>query len=127
MAYMNSEKKAQLAPAIKAVLKKYNMKGSLRVRNHSTLILTVTEGPIDFVRECDESAHRNGEIRVNPYWINSHFRGESLSFLTEVRSAMSVGNHNRSDIQSDYFDVGWYVEIGIGAWDKPYKLTGGAK
>jgi peptidoglycan/xylan/chitin deacetylase (PgdA/CDA1 family) len=31
MAYMNQQKKAALAPAIKAVLKKYNMKGTIAV------------------------------------------------------------------------------------------------
>jgi hypothetical protein len=36
---------------------------------------------------------------------------------------MMVGNHDRSDIQSDYFDVGWYVDINIGRWNKPYALV----
>jgi hypothetical protein len=35
---------------------------------------------------------------------------------------MMVGNHNRSDIMSDYHDVGWYVDINIGQWNKPYIL-----
>jgi hypothetical protein len=32
------------------------------------------------------------------------------------------GNHDNSDIQSDYFDVGWYVEVNIGKWNKAYDL-----
>ena len=32
-------------------------------------------------------------------------------------------NHNNSDVQTDYFDVGWYIEINVGDWEKPYKLT----
>jgi len=36
MAWMNQERKAALAPAIKAALKKYGLKGSLSVNNHST-------------------------------------------------------------------------------------------
>jgi hypothetical protein len=36
---------------------------------------------------------------------------------------MNVGNHDRSDIQSDYFDVGWYVDVNVGAWNQPYELT----
>ena len=34
MAYVSQEKKKQLAPAIKAVLKKYGMKGSIAVRHN---------------------------------------------------------------------------------------------
>jgi len=48
--------------------------------------------------------------------------GEAKAFLTEVYEAMMEGNHNNSDIQSDYFDVGWYVNIQVGKWNKPYEL-----
>ena len=41
MAYMNQEKKKKLAPTIKQVLKKHNMKGTLSVDNYSTLRLTL--------------------------------------------------------------------------------------
>ena len=37
--------------------------------------------------------------------------------------AMMIGNHNESDSQTDYFNVGWYIDIGIGRWDKPYQVT----
>jgi hypothetical protein len=41
MAYMNQQKKAVIAAAVKPVLKKYNLKGSLRVDNHSSIILNI--------------------------------------------------------------------------------------
>jgi len=46
-----------------------------------------------------------------------------LKFLTELKDAMNVGNYDRSDMQSDYFDVGFYIDINVGNWDKPYILT----
>ena len=46
MAYVSQEMKKQLAPAIKAVLKKHNMKGSIAVRHHSTLVVNIKEGAI---------------------------------------------------------------------------------
>ena len=49
MAYMSQEKKAKIAPVVKAVLKKYKVKGSLAVRNHSTLVLNIKSGSIDFI------------------------------------------------------------------------------
>ena len=39
MAYVSQEMKKSLAPAIKAVLKEFGMKGSISVNNHSTLWL----------------------------------------------------------------------------------------
>jgi len=123
MAYMSQEKKAKIAPAVKAILKKYNVKASLAVRNHMTLVLNVKQGPIDFIKDFGnpEDAAKFG-IQVNTYWYQDHFVGESKKFLTEVITAMNDGNHDRSDIQSDYFDVGWYVDVNIGQWNKPYAL-----
>ena len=123
MAYMSQEKKATIAPQVKAILKKYNVKASLAVRNHMTLVLNVKQGPIDFIKDFGDSedAAKFG-IQVNPYHYKSHFTGKSVKFLEEVITAMNVGNHDRSDIQSDYFDVGWYVDVNIGKWNKPYAL-----
>ncbi len=111
MAYMSQERKASLAPAIKAILKKYGVKGSLSVDNHSSLVLTVSEGPIDFGTDY---------LQVNTHWLGERFEGKARKFLMEVVAAMNVGNHNRSDIMTDYFDVGWYVNVNIGRWNKPY-------
>ncbi|HET8686675.1 MAG TPA: hypothetical protein VFM18_08425, partial [Methanosarcina sp.] len=108
MAYMSQEKKAQLAPAIKAVLKKYNMKGSIAVRHHSTLVVNIKSGSIDF---------GFNDRQVNVHWIDSHYEGIAKEFLLELKSAMMTGNHDRSDLMTDWFDVGWYVDINIGAWN----------
>lgn len=119
MAWMNQERKKELAPAIKAVLKKYAMKGSIAVSNHSTLVVNVKSGPIDFVNY----SHGDGYIQVNPYYIEDHHEGDAGAFLVELKDAMMTGNHDRSDIQTDYFDVGWYISINIGGWRKPYQNT----
>lgn len=114
MAYMSQERKAELAPQIKAVLKKYGMKGTIAVRNHSSLVVNLSQGKIDFGSEC---------IQVNTYWIHENYSGVAKDFLTELVEAMNVGNFNKSDIQSDYFHVGWYIDINIGAWNKPYVVV----
>ena len=123
MAYMSQSKKSDIAPKVKAILKKFNVKGSLAVRNHSTLVLNVKAGSVDFMQDYgDEESARNFGIQVNPYWYHEHFTGKSKQFLKEVLNAMNDGNHDRSDVQSDYFDVGWYVAVNIGKWNKPYIL-----
>jgi len=134
MAYMSQERKAQIAPSVKAICKKYGVKASLSVRNHSTLALTVTQGDIDFIKNFNDVCGKNDTYKVrqpvtnnylsvNPYHYRNHFTDRALKFLTEVHTAMMQGNHDRSDIQSDYFDVGWYVDINIGRWDRPYALV----
>lgn len=133
MAYMNQEKKAMFAPAVKALLKKYGIKGTLAVRNHSTLVLNIKSGSIDFIKNYNETVSnrvggfRNGSpadkcINVNPYWYDEHFSGIALNFITEIVNVMNNGNHNNSRIEVDYFDVGWYIDINIGKWNKPYML-----
>ena len=141
MAYFNQERKQERAPAIKAILKKYGVKGSLAVRNHSTFVLNIKSGSVDFIEnyiKTDADKHygnkmdqnqidylrKNKAVDVNPYWFQEHYSGKALSFLKEVFKAMNSGNHDNSDIQSDYFDVGWYVGVNIGQWNKPYELEG---
>ena len=133
MAYMNQEEKTALAPNIKAVLKKYGVKGSIAVRNFSTLIVNIKSGGIDFIGNYNETClARTGDrftrnedqyIDVNPYWYTEHFSGKALSFLKELFTAMNAGNHNRSDVQTDYFDIGWYVDVNVGSCNKPYVIA----
>jgi hypothetical protein len=139
MAYFNQERKQERAPAIKAILKKYGVKGSLAVRNHMTFVLNIKSGKIDFIEnfiqtdidkpygnkmstEQIEYIRKNQSLDVNTYWYQENYSGKAKSFLKEVLAAMNGGNHDNSDVQTDYFDVGWYVDVNIGSWDKPYIL-----
>lgn len=134
MAHVSQETKAKLAPTIKAILKKYKLKGSLSVRNHSSLVLNIKSGSIDFINNFDSVRDRrpeyNGEklirthsIQVNPYWYHEHFTGEALAFLTEMVSAMKGPDFfDHSDMQTDYFHCSHYFDINVGQWNKPYEL-----
>jgi len=119
MAYMSQDHKKELAPKIKAICKKYNVKASLAVYNHSTLVLNIKSSEFDFDLKENETY-----TSVNVYWIESHWSGKVLKFLTEVHDAMMIGNHNNSDIMTDYFDIGWYTDINVGKWNKPYIFAG---
>lgn len=136
MAYMNQETKAKINTALKPVLAKYCVKGSLSVRNHSTIVLTVKSGAIDFIgnmnRVCGDPMRPGSDrfqpalsdhISVNPYWFKEHFDGVALQFLTEAFAALKSGDwYDRSDAMTDYFDTAYYVDLDIGKWDKPYRL-----
>ena len=131
---MNQERKAKIANALKPILAKYGMKGTLKCRQHA-ITLTLRQGPIDFIGDLNES--RNGrlgvskdemrkhyELQVNQYWIDEHYTGVSLEFLKQVNEAMQAGDwYDRSDAQIDYFDTAYYYDINVGSWNTPYTLT----
>jgi hypothetical protein len=121
MAYFNQERKATMAPKIRALLAEYGVKGTLSVRNHSTVVLTLKSGPIDFGQ--NNNKYNPGHLDVNVYWIDDHYTGRAREFLQRAYAILMQGNHNNSDIQTDYFDVGWYVDIHVGRWNKPYTMT----
>jgi hypothetical protein len=132
MAYMNQERKNKLAPQIKAVLKKYGVKGTISVNNHSSLIVTLQSG-FDLAKDSKEF-NMTRRITANNFSIDFKWQieqwltGQAASFLSELMDAMNgVGsdlqNHDKSDAMTDYFDVGWYTDIKVGNWAKPYVVT----
>ena len=141
MAYFSQEHKAKIAPVIKSICKRYNVKATLAVRNHMTLALNIRQGEIDFVENFIETdsqvAHggkmtqdqidnirRNCSVHVNPYWFHEHFSGQARAFLTEIIAAMKGPDYfDESDIQSDYFHTSHYIEVNIGRWNQPYALV----
>ena len=112
MAYVSQELKAKLAPTIKAVLKKYKVKGSISVRNHSSLVVTLKQGAVNFGKDYDD---------VNTYYINDHYAGRARGLLNELKAAMEGPEFFcEDDSQTDYFHRSHYIDINIGKWDKPY-------
>ena len=141
MAYVSQEMKAKLAPTIKAICKKYGIKASIAVRHHSTLVLNIKQGEIDFIENYiqtdaeknygnkmseDQVAYirKNQSLDVNTYWVKDHYSGRAKSFLTEMIAAMEGPDFfNEDDAQTDYFHRSHYIDINIGQWNKPYALV----
>ena len=133
MAYVDQTLKAALSPAIKAVLTKYKIRGRLSVQNHSTLVLNISEGSIDFIGNYNQvnKEHNSiqycdatGSLSINQYWYHEHFSRNAKSFLGELIPAMKgPAFFDHSDSQTDYFHLSHYLTINIGQWNKPYVLT----
>jgi hypothetical protein len=134
MAHMNQERKAKIAKALKPVLAKYKVKGSLSVRNHSTIVLTLKSGAIDFIgnsnRVCGNDFYQvqrgfkpntTGYDQINPYWFQDHYDGDAKAFLTEAMNALKSADwYDESNAMIDYFNTAYYADINIGKWDSPY-------
>lgn len=135
MAYMNQEKKARIAAALKTIMPKA-WKWSLSVQNHSSINLTIASAPVDLpaemMRVYNSSiyAHRDGaktapdtHTLVNHYHLDQHFDGELLALFKKIVAALNTDNHDRSDAMVDHFDVGHYVHVNVGRWNKDFVCT----
>lgn len=122
MAYMNQERKKMLAPAIKSVLKKYKVKGTIAVNHHSTLVVNLKSGAVDFKK--DYIGDNNHHYQINPYWYETHYNGNAKNFLTELIAAMKGDIwFDKSDPMTDYFNTAYYIDVNVGAWNKEYEVT----
>lgn len=133
MAYVDQNKKARIAAALKPVMPK-DWKWSLAVQNHSTIVLTISQAPVDLLAEYtrvgnerrrygDSSHIRPDHADVNHYHLDGAFDGELLETFRKIVTALNTDNHNRSDSQTDYFDVGHYVKVQLGRWNKPFVVA----
>jgi hypothetical protein len=134
MAYMSQELKKKLAPGIKAVFKKYGVKGTIGVRHHSSLVVTIREGVLDLVGDANEYGKALAERRgydyypetypnINPYYCEEQVVDNKIGqFYKELKVAMMGDEwYDRSDAMTDYFDTAYYMDINVGAYEKPYK------
>lgn len=114
MAYMNQERKAQRAPVIKAILKKYGQKGTLSVRNYSTLCLKIKD--VAGMFEFNDDYQRKWGLSINPYHYGRHFEEQPVvvEMLNELTAAMYGDDYyDNTDAQIDYFDTSHYIDIDV--------------
>jgi hypothetical protein len=131
MAFMNQERKKRIAEDLKKVIPA-DWKYSLKVRNHSTICLTIRQAPVDLLGEFRKAATEHyhepvpsdpGQMYycLNPYhWDKLPLRADLKKVFHGIFNALFKGNHDNSDPMTDYFDVGWYVDVQIGEWDNPF-------
>ena len=134
MAYIDQVKKQKIAAALKLVVPS-GWKYSLAVRNHLTISMTIIAAPVDLIAEANRvSAERAAQRGDQPHQIRTHVQlnerhpesfadGALLETFRKISAALNTDNHDRSDIMTDYFDVGHYVDLQIGRWDRPFICT----
>lgn len=130
MAYMNQEKKAVIAANLKKVVPS-DWKYSLRVRDHSTIIMTVQSADVDFPQLYvdsfptgkDQYGHpveKPASLSINEYHYKGRY-GDQEALLGKIIDALnSADNYDNSDSMTDYFDVGYYISLQFGDWKKPF-------
>ena len=117
MAYVSKETKKELAPEIKKVLAEYGVKGTIKVNNYMTLVVTLRKVPAGLFTPKEMA---DG---VNVYHIERLFEGTAKKFLTKLLTAMKGEKwYDKTDAMIDYFDTAWYNDIKIGEWNKPVEV-----
>lgn len=139
MAYITQEVITKARAALKALNKEYGVKATLSGKGDSSLCLTIAEGSIDFISNYCETVkakriqhdtqqvidwvQREQNISVNQYYLDSSFSGIALEYLEKAKAIMYVDHWDKSDIQSDYFNCAFYINMQVGRWNKPYKFV----
>jgi hypothetical protein len=118
MAYMPQELKKALVKEARKVIPK-NWKVSFAVRHLIALVVTVSAAPIP-----SADVVGGGELGdINHYYPENALAGDTLKTVSAILEAVNQKNYDNSDMQADYFDVGYYVTLRFGKWDKPFVNT----
>ena len=136
MTYISKEQQKEKLVKLKPLFKKYGLRATLARSNASKITLNIWEGSIDFMgqynnyrinnkdRYCDNSNVENflnyKTIVITNNYTFKEFSGEALEFLIEVNKILQQDNYDRSDMMTDYFDIGFFVDISIGNYEKDY-------
>lgn len=126
MAYITQAEKKVIAAKMKGFMPK-DWKWSLSIDNHSTIICTIAAAPLDvdsLFTKPELGMRGNDYCELNTYWMKEHLvDGPVKDILLKIKDALNTDNHDNSESMTDYFDVGHYIDIRFGKWDKPFKNT----
>jgi len=116
MAYITTDEvKAKRNAIKKAFPAKQGWKFSVTREHYSSVNIILMQYPDNYDFEQDF----NG---VNQYSIkDSDFGDKEKVVLNKMNDIAHDGHWDESDIQSDYFNCAFYVNLAIGKWDKPVK------
>ena len=126
MAYVDQQKKAKIATALKAVMPQ-GWKYSLAVNNHSTIVLTISAAPVNIIAALVPSEYRDPSkityAQIYDKRVDEAFTCADLTATFEkISEALNLDNFDKSDSMTDYFHVGHYVDINVGKWNKPFTV-----
>ena len=116
MAYISTEEVKVIREELKKNFpSRLGWKLSIVRRDYLSLSISIIKAPFELRND-----QNNAYEQVNQYWIESRENKQSVPPLKKIFEIANKNNYNRSDVQSDYFDVGYYLNISIGHFGKPF-------
>lgn len=136
MAYIDQATKKLIKEELDKVVPK-DLKYTLKIRDRAVITMVIRKGKVNFHQNRNEKLVGKFDIYlkeidpielskplvINCHHVDSQFSGEVLDLIKKIQKAMNIKNWDRSDVQIDYFDVGYYIGIQVGEWYKPYELV----
>jgi len=124
MAYISKQGVAEIRNELKRRFpRKEGWKFSVRNDNYSSVYCTIQMAPVRFAKGDYE--------QINQYRSEEYENSEILQDIINICNGNFPGstnqNYDNSDIMTDYFDVGWYIHIQQGSWDRPFVDGHGTK
>ena len=118
MPYFSQAMKKEIAPAIKAVLKKHNVKGSISVKNHSKLEVNVKSGDLKGL----DGENIGFWSAINGY--DDLYDKAIKCFVNELFEVMEA-DQREVVYDGDYGSVpNYYTVLNIGSYAKPFQYVG---
>lgn len=109
MAYISTEDVRTIRQNLKREFPEIRF--SVRCKDHMGVNVSIMKSPYDF-SEVGESHN------VNHYHLDRY--EEHGDLFKRIMAVVNAKNWDKSDPQTDYFDVGFYPHLEIGQWDRPY-------
>ena len=132
MAYMNQPMKKVIMNNLKEAgyTAKNGWSLSFKVNHHSTLQVTIRKAPFDMITEFvneNESYKKRfpnplKQVNVNHYHLCNLTDSRSKTHIEKITEICNKGNHDNSDVQTDFFDVGWYYDLTIGDYITSFEV-----
>ena len=119
MAYISTEEVKVIREELKKNFpSRLGWKLSIVRRDYLSLSISIIQAPFELRND-----QNNDYEQVNKYWIERRENTQSIPVLKKIFEIANKKNYDRSDVQSDYFDVGYYLNISIGHFGKPFTPT----
>lgn len=140
LAYISQTEKKELAPQIKAVLKKYGVNGTIAINHNSTLVVNLKKGKLDLIGAAQKINTERAERQGLPVThIDNYFQANAYREPTEYENfAPIIGRFysdlikamkgtkwfDKSDLMTDYFHTAYFLSINVGKYSAPYQFIG---
>lgn len=115
----------ELVKEIREGLKKAfpSLKWSVVMRDYNSMVVSLMEAPESPYLD----GRQEGYNQLNHYHIKEECNGVKLAewavpVLQEANEIINLRNWDHSDLQSDFFDVNFYLQLQIGKWDHHFKV-----
>ena len=122
MAYISKEEVQKIRTELKKRFPaKDGWKLSIRTRHHSTICVSFMEAPIDLTYKGKIS------YAVNQFYIDRDYTDELFKVFTDTKDIITgIKAHNdpnAGDMGADYPAWNYHMDIEVGRWDIPFKMS----